>query len=113
MPHHYVLEPNKPSKIRVVFDAAAKHNNILLNEKLLKGPDLLNSLIGLLMRFRKDEYAVMEDIEKNVSPDICFRERQTHNVFHGEINQQTKYVTILRTFTCLVKSTHSALRVGH
>ena len=38
MPHHYVLEPNKPSKIRVVFDAAAKHNNILLNEKLLKGP---------------------------------------------------------------------------
>ena len=64
IPHHYVLEPNKPGKIGVVFDAAATHNNISLNEKLLKGPDLLNSLIGLLMRFRKGEYAVMADIEK-------------------------------------------------
>ena len=64
IPHHYVLEPNKPGKIRVVFDAAAKHNGILLNEKLLKYPGLLNSLIGLLMRFRKGEYAVMVDIEK-------------------------------------------------
>ena len=62
--HHYVLQPNKPGKVRVVFDAAAKHNNISLNEKLLKGSDLLNSLIGLLMRFRKGEYAVMTDIEK-------------------------------------------------
>ena len=64
IPHHYVLEPNKPGKIRVVFDAAAKHNNISLNEKLLKGPDSLNSFIGLLMRFRKGEYAVMADIGK-------------------------------------------------
>ena len=64
IPHHYVLEPNKPGKIRVVFNAAAKHNGILLNEKLLKYPGLLNSLIGLLMRFRKGEYAVMVDIEK-------------------------------------------------
>ena len=64
IPHRYVLKPNKPGKIRVVFDAAATHNNILSNEKLLKGPVLLNSVIGLLMRFRKGEYAVMADIEK-------------------------------------------------
>ena len=64
IPHHYVLEPNKPGKIRVVFDAAATHKNISLNEKLLKVPNLLNSLIGLLMIFRKGEYAVLTDIEK-------------------------------------------------
>ena len=32
IPHLYVLGLNKPGKIRVVFDAAAKHNNISLNE---------------------------------------------------------------------------------
>ena len=34
-----------------------------LNEKLYKGPDLTNSLVGVLTRFRKDRVAVMADIE--------------------------------------------------
>ena len=74
IPHQYVLKPNKPGKIRVVSDAATKRNNISSNEKLLKGPDLLNSLIGLLMRFRKGEYAVMADIEKPPAlKNLCLR----------------------------------------
>ena len=31
---------------------------------MLKGPDLLNSLIGLLIRFRKGKYATIADIEQ-------------------------------------------------
>ena len=47
-------------------------------------------------------------------PEKCFRERQRRiTFFYGEINQPTKYVTILRTFTGSVKSTHPAVRVGH
>ena len=59
IPHHAVTNPNKPGKMRVVFDAVAKHEGTSLNE-LLKGPDLLNSLIG----FRKGKYAVIADIEQ-------------------------------------------------
>ena len=59
IPHHAVTNPNKPGKMRMVFDAAAKHEGTSLNE-LLKGPDLLNSLIG----FRKGKYAVIADIEQ-------------------------------------------------
>ena len=59
-----MTNPNKPGKIRVVLDAAATHEDTSLNDKLLKGPDLLNNLIGLLIRFRKGKYAVIADMEQ-------------------------------------------------
>ena len=49
LPHHAVLNPNKPGKVRMVMDAKAKYNNVSLNDKLLVGPDLLNNLCGVLL----------------------------------------------------------------
>ena len=54
----------KPGKIWVVFDAGASYENTSLNEKLYEGPDLLNILVGTLLRFRQEKYSVMADIEK-------------------------------------------------
>lgn len=64
IPHHGVSNPNKPGKVRVVFDAAAKYGKISLNDNLLQGPDLLNNLVDLLFRFREGRYALMADIEQ-------------------------------------------------
>ena len=63
IPHHCVLNPNKPDKLRVVFDCAAKCNGVSLNDRVLQGPDLTNNLIGVLLRFREHEVAVMADVE--------------------------------------------------
>ena len=63
LPHHPVFHPQKPGKIRVVFDCSAKHGNTSLNDQLLQGPDLTNSLVGVLTRFREEPVAFMSDIE--------------------------------------------------
>ena len=52
LPRHHVTNPNKPGKVRIVFDTAAKFKATSLNQKLLQGTDLTNSLVGVLLRFR-------------------------------------------------------------
>ena len=63
LPHHAVYYPKKPDKIRVVFDCSAGFEATALNDRLLQGPDLTNSLIGVLVRFREEPVAFMGDIE--------------------------------------------------
>lgn len=64
IPHHGVYHPHKPGKIRVVFDCSARCQETSLNDHLLTGPDLTNTLVGVLCRFRKGPVAIMCDVEK-------------------------------------------------
>ena len=63
LPHHPVLNPNKPSKVRCVCNAASKCIEVCLNDKLLAGPDILHGLNGKIFRFRKEPIALTADIE--------------------------------------------------
>lgn len=76
LPHHPVFHPQKPDKLRIVFDCAAKWKGTSLNDQLLQGPDLTNNLIGVLTRFREKPIAVKADIEAmfhrvRVAPEDC------------------------------------------
>ncbi|XP_021324883.3 uncharacterized protein [Danio rerio] len=75
IPHHGVYNPKKPDKLRIVFDCSAKFRGISLNDTLLTGPDLINPLLGVLCRFRREAVAVICDIERmfhqfSVSPEV-------------------------------------------
>ena len=60
VPHHCV---SISSKFRIVFDCSAKYQGTSLNDNLLQGPDLTNSLVGVFLRFRQEPIAVVGDIK--------------------------------------------------
>ena len=51
IPHYPVY--NKPNKLRVVYDCTAVAETKCLNDYLMKGPDVTNSLVAVLLRFRR------------------------------------------------------------
>ena len=76
LPHHDIYHPKKRDKIRVVFDCSESFKGASLNDQLIQGPDLTNSLVGVLTRFREDPVAFMADVEAmfhqvRVPPDQC------------------------------------------
>lgn len=62
LPVFPVRNPNKPNKLRIVWDAAASVDNVSLNSMLLTGPDLLSCLPGVLLRFREKKFAIAGDL---------------------------------------------------
>ncbi|XP_038077337.1 uncharacterized protein LOC119745185 [Patiria miniata] len=78
LPFFGVYHPKKKDKIRGVFDSSAEFLGHSLNKVLLKGPDLTNDLVGVLMRFRRGRVAVCGDIE---SMFFCFSVSERHQNF--------------------------------
>lgn len=58
LPHHPVLNFFKLDKMQIVFDCAAKHRGVSLNDAVLQGPDSINNLMGATssthVRYRGD-----------------------------------------------------------
>ncbi|KAJ8035403.1 hypothetical protein HOLleu_22626 [Holothuria leucospilota] len=63
LPHHPVFHPQKPGKVRVVFDCTARFKGTSLNDQLLRGPDFTNNLVGVLSRFIIEPIAMTAEIE--------------------------------------------------
>ena len=59
LPHFPLLNPEKPDKLRIVFNCAARHMETSLNDVLLQGPGLVNCLTCVLSRFREEKIGLV------------------------------------------------------
>ena len=75
LPLFGVYQPKKPDQIWGVLNSSAKFNGISLNNVLLIGPDLSNSLLGVLLRFRREMIAVTAHIQHMFH---CFIVQEDH-----------------------------------
>ena len=64
-----MYHPEKPGKIRVVFDCSVKFDGVSLNINLLQGPNITNTLVGVLLRFRREGIATQADF-KLMFPEV-------------------------------------------
>ena len=67
--------PKKHNQVRTVFDSYAQFNSVSLNDVLLSGPDLTNSLLRILMRFRNENIGIMADIQQMFH---CYQVKEDH-----------------------------------
>ena len=101
--HHEVVRPNnKSTPIRIVFNSSASYKGHRLNDYWMKGPDLLNSLLGVLLRFRENKVAINADISKMYHRVLIpERDQHVHRYLWRNMNVQQEpdvYVKTVLTF---------------
>ena len=103
LPHFPVVRPDKSStKVRPVMDAAAKTRNLCLNDALLTGPNLINNLVEVLTRMRKNPVMLGCDIKEMYKRILLPPEdKDYHRIFWFEDPNDPSSVKQYR-FTCHV-----------
>ena len=80
--HQVALNPSsKSTPVRVVFNSSQKFRGFSLNTSWELGPDVLNSLHGVLVRFRKDYVGGQGDVKKMYYMVRIAREEQFMQLF--------------------------------
>ena len=65
LPLFPVIRMNRETtKVRIVFDASARHNGVSLKDVLEQGPKLHISLFDVIMIFRKNKIVLLCDIQE-------------------------------------------------
>ena len=88
--HHAVLKPSSTTTpCRIVFNSSANYKGHVLNDYYMKGPDMLNNMLGVLIRFREERIAMLGDISKMYhSIKIPFKDQMTHRFLWRELDEQ-------------------------
>ncbi|XP_036068500.1 uncharacterized protein LOC112152419 [Oryzias melastigma] len=76
--HLVAPKPNSMSTpVRLVWNSSQKFNGLSMNDLLLKGPDVLNPIRAVLLRFRRGVHAALGDIKKMYN-SVWLEEKEMH-----------------------------------
>ena len=89
LPHFAVVNNEKTStKVRIVFDAAAKVDDKSLNDAIYPGPKLQRELVDVLTRFRRAPVAVSADISQMfLQVGLAEKDRPYHRFLWRDLDQ--------------------------
>ncbi len=76
----HLVAPNPHSvttPVRLVWNSSQKFKGLSMNDLLLKGPDVLNPIRAVLLRFRRGVFGVLGDIRKMYN-SVWLEERELH-----------------------------------
>lgn len=94
LPLFGVYHPQKVDQIHVVFDSSEKHGDASLNEALFTGPDLNNSLLGVLVHFSKEPIAITADIQQMFYCFVVRKDLQNYlKFFQYRLNDVKRHIT--------------------
>ena len=74
---HAVVRPEKSTPVHIIFNSSSVYQGHKLNDYWKKGPDQLNNLFGVVLRFREKEVAISGDISK-MYHRVLISERDQH-----------------------------------
>ena len=96
--HHEVMKPKSLSTpIRIVFNSSASYMGHALNQYWAKGPDFINNLLGILLRFREHPVAMTADISKMYnSIRLSKRDQHVHRYLWRDLqtNENAKHYVL-------------------
>jgi hypothetical protein len=89
LPHFAVVNNAKSStKVRIVFDAAAKLEGKNLNDAIYSGPKLQRELVDVLTRFRRAPVALSADISQMfLQVGLAEKDRPYHRFLWRELDK--------------------------
>lgn len=76
----HLVAPNPHSvttPVRIVWNSSQKYRGVSMNDLLLKGPDVLNPIRAVLLRFREGVHAALGDIKKMYN-SVWLEEQEMH-----------------------------------
>lgn len=76
----HLVAPNPHSTttpVRIVWNSSQEFKGISLNDLLYKGPDVLNQIRGVLLRFRTGLYAALGDVKKMYN-SVWLEDKEVH-----------------------------------
>ncbi|XP_065073988.1 uncharacterized protein LOC135698054 [Ochlerotatus camptorhynchus] len=96
LPLGVVINPKKPQKLRLIWDAAAQVKGTSFNSMMLKGPDLLTPLTSVQYRFRQRRVAVTGDIREMYHQfKIALRDQKSQVFLHRKDSSEEPVIYVM------------------